>query len=83
MAIVVKCPNTPFGFECLAHRRSNEGPCTLRALPLFEVVYLSGGSVYSAGVAEFKQVAEKEAGRLRRHRWMNTSVRPYRPKEKV
>lgn len=83
MTLVIKCPSTPWGYECVTRPHPHSGACALRALPLFEVVYLSGGSVYSAGVAEFKQVAEKEADRLRRHRGMNTSVRPYRPKEKA
>lgn len=80
--ITVKCPRTPFGFECLAHRRSTEGPCELRALPLFEVVFRSGGKLVSDGIAEFKQVAEHFAGMLRR-RGVSASVRPYRPKEKA
>lgn len=81
MAIVVKCPGTPFGYECIAHRRSNEGPCTLRALPLFEVVYWSGGKLVSYGVAQFRGDAERAADRLRRFERVRARVRPWRPKE--
>lgn len=80
MAIVVKCPNTPFGFECLAHSRSNEGPCKLRALPLFEITYRAGGEIVRR-YAEFRGAAERYADRLRRHHGLSVSVRPYRKKD--
>lgn len=82
MTIVIKCPGVPFGYECVTRPHPHSCPCALRALPLFEVVFRSGGELGSDGVAEFRQVAEHFAGKLRR-RGYSVSVRPYRPKEKA
>lgn len=78
---VVKCPGVPFGYECVRRPHPHEGACELRALPLFEVVYWVGGKLYSDGVAEFKEVAEKFADRLRRFRGVSAGVRAYKREE--